>query len=59
MSGRDAKRCRDRAEELRRTSEEMTSAECQRIRLELADEYEVLAEKAEISDVERGLRLRT
>jgi hypothetical protein len=45
MSARDAKRCRDRAEELRTASVLMTSEDCLRIRSELAAEYERIADQ--------------
>jgi hypothetical protein len=51
MSARDAKRCRDRAEELRATSALMTSEDCLRIRRELAAEYEAVAEQWEAISV--------
>jgi hypothetical protein len=47
MSATDAKRCRDRAEELRVTSVLMTSKDCFRIRRELAAEYEAVADQWE------------
>src|SRR6516165_7064031 len=47
MSFRDAKRCRDRTEELRVTSVLMTTDDCLRIRRELAAEYEAVAEQRE------------
>jgi hypothetical protein len=47
MSFRDAKRCRDRAEELGVTSVLMTTVDCQRVRRELAAEYEAVAEQWE------------
>jgi hypothetical protein len=51
MSARDAKRCRDRAEELRTTSALMTSEDCLRIRRELAAEYEAVADQWETISV--------
>jgi hypothetical protein len=51
MSVRDAKRCRDRAEELRTTSALMTSEDCCRIRRELAAEYEAVADQWETVSV--------
>jgi 3-deoxy-D-manno-octulosonate 8-phosphate phosphatase KdsC-like HAD superfamily phosphatase len=47
MSARDAKRCRDRADELRVTLVLMTSEDCPRIRRELAAEYEAVADQCE------------
>jgi hypothetical protein len=47
MSARDAKRCRDRADELRVTIVLMTSEDCPRIRRELAAEYEAVADQCE------------
>ena len=51
MSVRDAKRCRDRAEELRVTSVLMTADDCRRVRRELAAEYEAIAEQWEAISV--------
>jgi hypothetical protein len=51
MSARDAKRCRDRAEELRTISALMTNEDCLRIRRQLAAEYEALAEQWETVSV--------
>jgi 3-deoxy-D-manno-octulosonate 8-phosphate phosphatase KdsC-like HAD superfamily phosphatase len=51
MSARDAKRCRDRAEELRVTSVLMTSEDCLRVRRELAAEYEAVADQREAISV--------
>jgi hypothetical protein len=51
MSARDAKRCRDRAEELRTTSALITSEDCRRIRRELAAEYEAIADQWETVSV--------
>jgi hypothetical protein len=51
MSVRDAKRCRDRAEELRVTSVLMTTDDLKRIRRELAAEYEAVAEQWEAISV--------
>jgi hypothetical protein len=51
MSVRDAKRCRDRAEELRISSVLMTADDCLRIRRELAAEYEAIAEQWETISV--------
>ena len=51
VSARDAKRCRDRAEELRTTSALMTSEDCRRIRRELAAEYEAVADQWEAISV--------
>jgi hypothetical protein len=51
MSARDAKRCRDRAEELRTTSVSMTHDECVRLRTELAAEYEAVADQWEAISV--------
>jgi hypothetical protein len=51
MSARDAKRCRDRAEELRNTSVLMTSEDCVRIRRELAAEYDTVADQWDIISV--------
>ena len=51
MSSRDAKRCRDRAEELRTTSVLMTSQDCLRMRREPAAEYEAVAEQWEAISV--------
>ena len=51
MSTRDAKRCRDRAEELRVTSVLMTADDCRRVRSELAVEYEAVAEQWEAISV--------
>jgi hypothetical protein len=51
MSVRDAKRCRDRAEELRVTSVLMTTDDLRRIRRELAAEYEAVAEQWEAISV--------
>jgi len=48
MSARDAKRCRDRAEALRKNSVLMTSEDCQRLCLELAAEYETVADQWEM-----------
>jgi hypothetical protein len=45
MSARDAKRCRDRAEELRTTLVLMTREDCVRIRSELAAEYDAIADQ--------------
>jgi hypothetical protein len=51
MSARDAKRCRDRAEELRTTSALTTNEDCRRIRRELAAEYEAVADQWETISV--------
>ena len=51
MSARDAKRCRDRAEELRTTSALITSEDCLRVRGELAAEYEAVADQWEAISV--------
>jgi hypothetical protein len=51
MSARDAKRCRDRAEELRTTSALMTNEDCLRIRRQLAAEYEAVADQWEAISV--------
>jgi hypothetical protein len=51
MSARDAKGCRDRAEELRTTSALMTNEDCLRIRRELAAEYEAIADHWETVSV--------
>jgi hypothetical protein len=51
MSARDAKRCRDRAEELRKTSTLISSEDCGRLCLELAAEYETVADQWEMISV--------
>jgi hypothetical protein len=51
MSARDAKRCRDRAEELRTNSVLLTGEDCVRIRSELAAEYEAVADQWEAISV--------
>jgi hypothetical protein len=51
MSARDAKRCRDRAEELRTTSVLLTGEDYVRIRSELAAEYEAVAAQWEAISV--------
>ena len=51
MSARDAKRCRDRADELCVTSLLMTSEDFLRIRGELATEYEAVADQGEAISV--------
>jgi 3-deoxy-D-manno-octulosonate 8-phosphate phosphatase KdsC-like HAD superfamily phosphatase len=56
MSTRDAKRCRDRAEELRVTSVLMTADDRRRVRRELAVEYEAVAEQWEAINVLTALQ---
>jgi hypothetical protein len=51
MSTRDAKRCRDRAEELRTNSVLMTSEDFVRVRSELAAEYEAIADQWDVVSV--------